>query len=150
MNNIKTILDEYYLELSTLTVFTRAEHTIHKKEYETIKKHNLTPAQFGVLEALYIKGDLTIGQLIEKNLSTSGNMTVVIRNLERDGFIKKTAHPMDKRISYISLTDMGQEYIKDILPEHYENIHSIFSILTDDEKQELKRLLKKISYSIED
>lgn len=34
-----------------------------------------------------------------------------------------------------------------ILPEHYENIHSIFSVLDREEKETLKRLLKKLSFS---
>lgn len=144
---IDQMIEEYYLELSTLTVFTKAEHQIHRKEYQTIKKFNLTPAQFGVLETLYNKGDLPIGQLIEKNLSTSGNMTVVIRNLERDGFIKKICNPEDKRSSLISLTLDGQKWIETILPEHYENVHSIFSVLEKEEKEELKRILKKLSFS---
>ena len=149
MNNIKKMIEKYYLDLSTLTVFTKAEHNIHRKEYETIKKHQLTPAQFGVLEALYTKGELTIGQLIEKNLSTSGNMTVVVRNLERDGLIKKIANPEDKRISLISLTEIGEERIEAVLVEHYENIHFIFHVLSDEEKQMLKQVLKKVSYAIE-
>lgn len=150
MKNIKDIIEEYYLELSLLTVFARTEHNIHRKEYETIKLHNLTPMQFGVLEALYMKGSLTIGQLMEKNLSTSGNMTVVIRNLERDRLIKKTVSLEDKRVTLISLTEDGKNQIEKILPKHYENVYTIFSELTTDEKQLFKEILKKVSYSIQD
>lgn len=150
MEQIQELIEKYYLELSMLTVFARTERNIHRKEYETIKNHNLTPMQFGVLEALYTKGELTIGQLIEKNLSTSGNMTVVIRNLERDGWIHKVTHPEDKRIALISLTEAGRQRIESILPEHYENVHSIFAVLTEEEKQVFKSILKKVSYSLEE
>lgn len=150
MEQIQEMIEKYYLELSMLTVFARTERNLHRKEYETIKKHHLTPMQFGVLEALYTKGELTIGQLIEKNLSTSGNMTVVVRNLERDGWIHKVAHPEDKRIALISLTQIGRQRIESILPEHYENVHSIFTVLTEEEKQVFKSILKKVSYSLEE
>nr|WEJ77368.1 MarR family transcriptional regulator [Streptococcus suis] len=41
------------------------------------------------MEALYNKGNLRIQDLIDKLLSTSGNMTVVIKNMIRDGYIYK-------------------------------------------------------------
>lgn len=143
MENLKDLIEKNHLELSTLVVFTRAEHVIHKKEMETIKKSSLTPTQFGVLEALYNKGDLRICELIEKILTTSGNITVVIKNLEKDGFIIRSSDPEDKRSSIISITDKGKKIIEDIFPEHINNITRIFSVLTDEEKITLKTILKK-------
>ena len=125
MDNIKDLIKENELELSTLVVFTRAEHTIHKKEFQTIKESGLTIAQFGVLEVLYNKGDLRICEIIEKILTTSGNITVVIKNLEKDGLVKKNADPEDKRSCIISLTDEGRKVIENILPSHINNIKKI-------------------------
>lgn len=143
MKTLKELMKECELDLSTLVVFTRAEHTIHKKEYQTIKESGLTPAQFGVLEALYNKGDLRICELIEKILTTSGNITVVIKNLEKDGLVKKIPDPNDKRSCVISLTAKGKQVIESILPGHIENIRNIFDTLTDEEKMTLKTILKK-------
>ncbi|WP_195940077.1 MarR family winged helix-turn-helix transcriptional regulator [Romboutsia sp. 1001713B170131_170501_G6] len=143
MENIKTLINESKLNLSTLIAFTRAEHKIHSLEYKTIKESGLTISQFGVLEALYNKGDLRIGEIMEKILTTSGNITVVIKNLEKDGFIKKIPDPSDRRSTIISITDKGVKVIEEILPEHIENINDIFSILTDEEKVLLKNILKK-------
>ena len=143
MKTIKELIKENELDLSTLVVFTRAEHTIHRKEYQTIKESGLTPAQFGVLEALYNKGDLRINELIEKILTTSGNITVVIKNLEKEGLIQKNADPKDKRSCIVSLTDKGKQYIEAVLPKHIDNIRDIFSILSDEEKRVLKGILKK-------
>lgn len=143
MKEIKDIINENKLALSTLITFTRAEYTIHKKELETIKESGLTTAQFGVLEALYNKGDLRICEIIEKILTTSGNITVVIKNLEKDGLVKKNLDPKDKRSTIISITDSGKKIIEDILPKHIENINEIFSVLTKEEQITLKNILKK-------
>ncbi|HEL1640752.1 TPA: MarR family winged helix-turn-helix transcriptional regulator [Streptococcus suis] len=129
--------------LHCLVVFRRAENTIVKQEMETIKKYHLTPCQFGVLEALYNKGDLRIQDLIDKLLSTSGNMTVVIRNMIRDGYITKVPDCADRRASRISLTPFGRETIEKILPEHYDNIGNIFSVLSTEDQIALAELLKK-------
>ena len=143
MKDIKKLIKENELDLSTLIVFTRAEHTIHRIEYKTIKQSGLTIAQFGVLEALYNKGDLKICEIIERILTTSGNITVVIKNLEKDGLIKKKPDPNDKRSCIISLTEEGKKIIENILPDHIKNIKGIFEILTDEEKNTLKTILKK-------
>ena len=143
MKTLKELMQENEIDLSTLVVFTRAEHAIHKKEYQTIKESGLTPAQFGVLEVLYNKGDLKINELIEKILTTSGNITVVIKNLEKEGLIQKSADPKDKRSCIISLTDKGKQYIEAILPKHIDNIRSIFEVLSNEEKRVLKDILKK-------
>ena len=143
MKDIKKLIEENQLDLSTLIVFTRAEHTIHRIEYKIIKQSGLTIAQFAVLEALYNKGDLKICEIIERILTTSGNITVVIKNLEKDGLIKKKPDPNDKRSCIISLTEEGKKIIEDILPDHIKNIKGIFDILTDEEKNTLKTILKK-------
>lgn len=143
MKNINDIINENKLVLSTLITFTRAEHTIHKKELQTIKESGLTTAQFGVLEVLYNKGDLKIFEIMEKILTTSGNITVVIKNLEKDGLVKKNSDPEDKRSTIISITDKGKKIIEDILPKHIENISDIFSVLTEEEQISLKNILKK-------
>ena len=143
MENIKELIKENELDLSTLVVFTRAEHTIHRMELRTIKESGLTPAQFGVLEALYNKGDLRICEIIEKILTTSGNITVVIKNLEKDGLIQKKPDHEDKRSCIISITDKGKKIIEDIFPAHIKNIANIFDVLTEEEKHTLKTILKK-------
>lgn len=144
--NKKYNLDNNYetnLNLSTLVVFTRAEQKIHKIEYETIKEGGLTNSQFAVLEALYNKGDLRICEIIEKILTTSGNITVVIKNLEKDGLVSKYPDSEDKRAMIISITEKGRQIMDDIFPKHVENINNIFSRLTIEEKLELKKILKK-------
>ena len=140
---IEETLKNNELALHGLVIFRRSSNAISRQEVQTIKKHNLTVAQFGVMEALYNKGNLRIQDLIDKLLSTSGNMTVVIRNMIRDGYIFKVADEKDKRSYLIGLTPLGRETIEKILPEHYNNIGKIFSVLSLKEQEDLARILKK-------
>ena len=80
---------EKSLSLHAMIVFRKALKTIDSKVMADIKENDLTPKQFSVLEIIYSKGSLKIGQLIEKVLSTSGNMTVVIKNMEKKGLVEK-------------------------------------------------------------
>lgn len=146
MNKKKTIYGELdNLNLKTLIALSRCTQNIHKKEYKTIKEGGLTVSQFAVLEVLYHKGDLRISEIIEKVLSTGGNMTVVIDNLVKDDLVKRCIDPKDRRVTLISITEKGRKLISDVFPKHLENINEIFSVLTIEEKRNLISLLKKLS-----
>lgn len=110
-----------------------------------LRPFDLTLPQFSVLEALYHLGDLKICEIIEKTLSTSGNMTVVIRNLEASGYIERFISPEDKRVSKITLTSKGHDLIEKIFPLHLESLETYFEGLTDLEKEQLLALLKKLN-----
>lgn len=130
------------LDLKAIIVLHKAERTIRNLEAQIFKKHNLTPTQFSVLETLYSKGELRIQDLIDSMLATSGNMTVVIKNMERDGWISRSCDPNDRRSFRIQLTDQGQKKIEAVLPEHMANIRHMTDFLSQNDKEDLVRILK--------
>ncbi|WP_242985349.1 MarR family winged helix-turn-helix transcriptional regulator [Vallitalea okinawensis] len=105
----------------------------------------MTTSQFGVLEVLYHKGDLRIREIIEKTLSTGGNMTVVIDNLQKDGLVSRYPDPADRRATLISITDKGKQLMDDIFPRHLDSLNEIYDVLSKEEKEILLVLLKKLS-----
>lgn len=116
-----------------------------KRLTATLSEHGLTTAQFGVLETLYHKGDQRICEIIDKTLSTSGNMTVVIKNLEKLGHVLRSKDPNDGRASIISLTQSGYDLISEIFPKHLIELRDVFDNLSMDEKEQLSTLLKKMN-----
>ena len=134
---------EEQLNLKMIIALSRTMQVINKKQNRLINEHGLTMPQFGVLEILYHKGPLCINDIIEKTLSTSGNMTVVIENLRKDGYIKKERAEEDQRKYMISLTDKGGNLIEKIFPLHLDNIGEIFGKYSENEKEDLLGLLEK-------
>jgi len=133
------------LNLKTLIALSRATNSVHRREYKTIKEGGLTVSQFSVLEVLYHKGALKVQEIIEKTLSTGGNMTVVIENLVKDDLVMRFKDPEDKRVNLISITNKGKALIDSIFPSHIENINEIFNVLTEEEKKSLIAISKKLS-----
>ncbi|MZQ75793.1 MAG: MarR family transcriptional regulator [Peptoclostridium sp.] len=133
------------LNLKTLVILSRCMQSVHKREYKTIKEGGLTVSQFAVLEVLYHKGDLRISEIIDKILSTGGNMTVVIDNLAKENLVERRIDSSDRRVNLISITEKGRKLMSEIFPKHVENINEIFSVLTEEEKKSLTGLLKKLS-----
>lgn len=130
-----------------MVVLRKAFRTIDAKVSESYKGFELTPTQFAVLDVLYAKGTLKIGELINSMLATSGNMTVVIKNMEKKGWVERIMCPNDKRAFLVSLTEEGEAVIKEALPKHIARVEETFSVLTEDEQEELIRLLKKFKQS---
>ena len=133
------------MNLRLVIGLSRSSLKIERATHSLLSEYNITLPQFGVLEALYHLGDLKICEIIEKTLSTSGNMTVVIRNLEKELYISRYQSQEDKRASVISLTDKGVRLIEKIFPANLEFIKTQFKHLTDQEKHELVKLLKKMN-----
>lgn len=132
------------LNLRLVIGLYRTYFGINRSTQKLVSTYDLTLPQFGVLEALYHLGNMTIGDLINKTLSTSGNMTVVIRNLEQDGLITRCAHPTDGRANILQLTERGRQLIEAVFPEHLNDLDTQLANLSKEEKQTLVRLFKKL------
>lgn len=129
--------------LKAMVVFRKAQRTLDSQSSAFFQKANLTPTQFSVLEVLYSKGSMRINKLIGSLLATSGNMTVVLKNMERNGWISRCQDAKDKRACLVQLTPEGKALIETILPEHIKRVEALFSVLTETEQKQLITLLKK-------
>ena len=88
---------------------------------------------------------MRICEIIEKTLSTSGNMTVVIRNLVKAKYIVKERDSEDGRAFLIRLTEGGHNIISEVFPNHLVDLEEALSNLDMNEKAELLALLKKLN-----
>jgi len=122
----------------------RAFNKIRAKESLYINSFDLTMNQFQVLEVLYHRGDLSVGAITKLTMGTPGNVTVVVKNLKRDGLISAISDPRDKRSSIISITEDGKNIIEKLFPDHAKNLESYFEVLDDDELETLFTLLRKL------
>jgi DNA-binding MarR family transcriptional regulator len=107
-----------------------------------------TTGQFDTLEVLYHKGPLCVNDLLEKTLTTSGNIDVVLNNLLDKKMISKSPDPEDGRKRIVALTAKGRSYVEKHFPDHVELIGELLSVLSISEKQQLKKLLTKFGKSL--
>ncbi|MDU2500931.1 MarR family winged helix-turn-helix transcriptional regulator [Finegoldia magna] len=129
---------------------SRVINTLRRENNKLILKHNLTLGQFAVMEALYSKGRLSTGEVMEKILSTSGNIPVIVKNLEKDGFITRKQDEADKRRFILDLTDKGKYLMDEIVPENLKFMDELISLWDDDDKEELIILMNKFRRKYEE
>lgn len=122
---------------------SRTRNQLYRELDKVFSAHDITQTQFAILEVLYSKGDMMVGEIQEKILSTPGNVPYVISNLLVKGYVTKLQIPTDKRCSSIGLTEDGKNKIEEVLPEHNALMNNLFSCLNDDEKNQLISILDR-------
>ena len=81
-------------------------------------------------------------------LVTGGNMTLVLDNIEKLGYIERVPSKDDRRAIHIQLTPAGRKLFDDIFLKHAENITRSMSNLSAAEQETLSSLLKKLGTSL--
>jgi DNA-binding MarR family transcriptional regulator len=112
-----------------------------------LARHGTSQGRFAVLMMLdrYEETDLLPSELAEKIGVTRATMTGLLDGLEKEGFVQRRQHPDDRRALTVHLTESGQKFLENMLPEHYRRIAGLMSGLDSAERRQLVHLLKKVS-----
>lgn len=130
-------------ELRIFIGMSRALNKINRATNRLYTKYGLTSGQFAVLEALYHKGDLTIGDVQDKILSTSGTIPVIVKNLQKEGLLEKTNDEKDKRRFILHITEKGRGLMDIVYPENEAIIISMISTWNKEEQEQILNYMKK-------
>lgn len=122
----------------------RIVNALDRKTANMVRPYGLTLPQFSVMEALYHKGNLSVGELKEIVLSSDGTLPVVTRHLAEMGFLRTEKDEKDRRRTLLSLTEEGRSLIGKIYPENEKMMEDFFSEWTDEERDTARRLLLKL------
>ena len=137
---------EQEIDLKILIALHRVVNAVDSKTIKLVKSYGLSLGQFAVLEVLYHKGEMTVGQVQKKILSTTGTMPVIIKNLEKRKLISHKEDENDKRKRLLYITDKGRDIISQVFPKNKEIIIDYFKNMEIDEKKEFLRLMKSLNY----
>ena len=108
----------------------------------------LAPSHGEILGALVWKGPMSmtdIARFIEKDKST---VTALVDKLIRLGYVKKSKHGADARVSLISLTERGAALKTEILGIGRDLRARSYQGISDEEGDMLIRLLTKIDENL--
>lgn len=131
-------------DLKTITVLFRAYNSLERIIRDDVFQYGLNVSEFGVLEALYHKEQLSVKAIIDKVLVPNSSMSYVIENLVAKNYIKKVQSEKDKRSYLLSLTDIGRRLMDKVFPIHKSNMRKILDVLGTEEEQAMQNALIKI------
>ncbi|MEO2006144.1 MAG: MarR family transcriptional regulator [Candidatus Poribacteria bacterium] len=136
------------LALTAYITLMRCAESVTRRLSPLLAGSGLTETQFGVLEALYHLGSMNQSQLGAKTLKSSGNMTLVVDNLEKRRLARRERSTVDRRVVVVHLTAEGRSLVAGLMPAHAANVVAEFDLLTSDEQEELRRLCKKVGIGV--
>ncbi len=125
----------------------RAVDTLTSRGAARLEAAGVTPGQFAVLEALLHLGPLCQRELSQKLLRAGGNITMVVDNLEKQGWVRRVRGREDRRFVAVHLTAKGKRLIERIFPQHAAAVSKEMSCLTAAEQELLRRLCRKLGLS---
>ena len=132
------------LALATYVRLMRAANSARTHASRHLGGTGLTLTQFAVLEALYHLGPMSLSDIAQKILTSGGNLTMVVGNLEKLGLAHRQKCPEDRRRLIVVLSARGKALIRQLFPEHAAAITEFISALSPDEQQQLCDLCRKL------
>jgi MarR family 2-MHQ and catechol resistance regulon transcriptional repressor len=130
--------------LKLWVVLSRAFDAVQAHAMADVARHGLTITEFGVMEALYHKGPLMLGEVQRKILVTSGGVTYLIDRLAAKGLVERRRCEKDRRAYYAALTPDGEALIREIFPRHATAIDRALGGLDPAQKEQAIALMRTL------
>jgi MarR family 2-MHQ and catechol resistance regulon transcriptional repressor len=130
--------------LNAFIKLVRAAQSVSGRVESFFSEIGLSVSQFGALEALHHLGPLYQKDLASKILKSTGNITMVVDNLEKRGLVERVRDEKDRRHYSVRITPKGSTLIGSFFSGHVTRIVREMSALSKAEQDELGRLCKKV------
>ena len=131
-------------------VFLRISRDLMAAGETHLARHGTSVGRFTVLMLLNREPEVGVSpsQLADRAGVTRATMTGLLDSLERDGFITREHDTDDRRAMTVRLAPASQDFFDNMLPDHFRRIEAVMDNLSENEKENLIRLLAKVDAGI--
>lgn len=136
--------------LKLWVVLSRAHASIYAHATAHAAEHGLSLTEFAILEVLYHRGKMVLGDIQRRILVSSGGITFLVDRLAEKGLVVRQECPEDRRAKYVALTREGSRLIREIFPSHARALAGAVSGLSREEQLEAVRLLRTLGLAAAD
>ena len=98
-----------------------------------------------LMNMLKENGELSQKEIAEKLDIRPQSLSELLVKMESDGFISRRQDKDDKRVIVVALTEKGEEQLVVLRQVNREHAEKLFSPLTEEEKDALIAILKKLT-----
>jgi DNA-binding MarR family transcriptional regulator len=122
---------------------------IEKDVQRRFAARGATLARFDVLAALdRNRQGMTMGALSRALLVSNGNVTQLVQKLARDGLVRMTTSPADRRASIVRLTPKGRAEFAGLAAAHHDWIDALVAGMDAPARENLYQALGDLKRSI--
>jgi len=101
-----------------------------------------------VLGILRDNGALSPSELGDRLIVTRATVTGLVDSLERRGFVRRSAHPVDRRSLLVEITPAGLDVLRKLRTLIHRNEKAWMSVLSDDDVRGYIEVLHRIQDSV--
>ena len=123
--------------------FMRQIHMSLQAKASGFDTENVGPGGGMVLLTLADMGPSEMHELTRRVARDKSQMTRLMKSLETKGLLERTTSKADARVSIVSLTPFGNEVVDTLRRAVAEAIGQVLSPITEQEKEQLKELMRK-------
>jgi DNA-binding MarR family transcriptional regulator len=117
---------------------------IKKRGRDILVDFGITSPQFNALLALREQPNMTMGELCEKLFLACSTATDLIDRMEKNGFLERNRDAQDRRVIRLSISEKGQDVIKEVIAARRRYVASMLEKLTPNEIEQLGASLDKL------
>lgn len=111
---------------------------------ESLARWDISPSHARVLGVLARHGTMRLSELARQLRIAPRSTTEVVDALEDRGLIERQPDPSDRRATLVVLTGTGAEVAGELQQARSVEAEAYFQLLTDAERQQLTRILRKL------
>jgi DNA-binding MarR family transcriptional regulator len=147
-----------HIDMSAMELFRNVMISYHVLSCLTERRagrHNLSTAKLRILFWLKMRAEdgAEGGGLLPSELSrfqgvTPNTMSSLLNSLREAGLIEQINHPQDRRKRIVKITPKALELLREVGPDYHNYVAELFSDLSEEERQILITLLRKLSQSL--
>lgn len=122
-------------------------HSLHRSlfyDWSKFMVKGMSGSQPLILEKLSVNGKHKVTDLAKVLNITSGAVTGLTDRLIANGYVTRKRSEEDRRIVYIEITPEGEKVLKEIQEHRQSIINQYFSVLNEEELQQLLQLYQKV------
>lgn len=117
---------------------------VTKKQMSIITKGLLTVPQFVILDLLVERGPCRMSELAKTLGFTMSAVTAIVDKMIKLKLVKRERSSEDRRVVNVIILNKGGETVGRVNEERHDAANRIFSPLTEEDRDEYLRLLRKV------
>lgn len=123
-------------------IMSRAHTAVAARAAADVQRHGLTLAEFGIIEALYHRGPMLLGEVQKRILVSSGGITFLVDRLAAKGLVERRNCETDRRARYAALTPQGTALVAEMFPNHAAVVKQAMEGISPEEQEQVADLLR--------
>lgn len=126
-------------------IFAKAQRALRAIVVQSLDKHDLTPTEWTFLGAVsHAKNGIRLVELANRLGVKAPLITFMANGLIEQGYIKRVAHPSDRRAKLLVITPQGKAFVTKVETDVNKALQNLLVGLSDADLEAYKHVLETI------